>query len=91
MPGAVVNVATEKDVQVTVRIVSAYFRHLRVLIPQQGQYCIHNHVPFLPQNGGNGRATTFTLDNNGIIINLARLTEVIFKSAKTQATLQGGA
>ena len=45
----------------------------------------------MAQNGGNGWATTFSIESNGIIINLSGLKNVIVSSQKTRATLQGGA
>ncbi|KAI1210834.1 FAD binding domain-containing protein [Annulohypoxylon truncatum] len=71
-PGAVVNVATESDVAVTVK------------------YCVAQDIPFLAQNGGNGWATTFHLNKNGVVINLAGLNTVIFNADRTQATIGGG-
>ncbi|PSR83015.1 hypothetical protein BD289DRAFT_370510 [Coniella lustricola] len=50
-----------------------------------------NDVPFLTYNGGNGWATDFTLDHCGIYIALDLLDSVTFNSAKTVATIGGGA
>lgn len=47
-------------------------------------------IPFLAQNGGNGWATTFDLGQNGVLINLARLNQVVFNADKTRATIGGG-
>jgi FAD/FMN-containing dehydrogenase len=57
----------------------------------QVQYCIIRDIPFLAQNGGHGSSATFTLQTNGVIINLAQLNQVSFNEAKTEVTLQGGA
>jgi FAD/FMN-containing dehydrogenase len=53
-------------------------------------FCNAYDIPFLAQNGGNGWATTFTLKNNGVLINLARLNEMTFNSDRTRATIGGG-
>lgn len=55
------------------------------------KFCNAFDIPFLAQNGGNGWATTFTLKNNGVLINLARLNQVTVSPDKTQATIGGGA
>ncbi|KAI0467584.1 hypothetical protein F4859DRAFT_506722 [Xylaria cf. heliscus] len=47
-------------------------------------------IPFLAQNGGNGWATTFHLEKNGVLINLAALNQVTFNAGKTQVTIGGG-
>ncbi|KAF1969966.1 FAD binding domain-containing protein [Bimuria novae-zelandiae CBS 107.79] len=54
-------------------------------------FCNTFGIPFLAQNGGNGWATTFTLHNDGVLINLAGLNKVTFNADKTQATIGGGA
>lgn len=45
----------------------------------------------MAQNGGNGWATTFDLDSDGVMINLAGLNAVTFTSDKSRATIGGGA
>ncbi|XXH05577.1 hypothetical protein Hte_012009 [Hypoxylon texense] len=54
------------------------------------KYCTTKGIPFLAQNGGGGWATTFDLGTNGVLINLARLNQVVFNADKTQATIGGG-
>ncbi|KAF2871080.1 hypothetical protein BDV95DRAFT_521567 [Massariosphaeria phaeospora] len=49
------------------------------------------HIPFLAQSGGNGWATTFKLQHDGIIIHLDLLRSVTFNPAGTEATIGGGA
>ncbi|KAI1503405.1 FAD binding domain-containing protein [Biscogniauxia marginata] len=48
------------------------------------------NIPFLLQSGANGWADTFTLDTNGIIIDVSQLKEITFNSEKTQVTFQAG-
>lgn len=55
------------------------------------KWAINRSVPFLVQNGGNGWATTFKLDQTGILIHLDQLRSVTFNSNNTQATVEGGA
>ncbi|KAI1261812.1 FAD binding domain-containing protein [Xylariaceae sp. FL1019] len=52
---------------------------------------VRNEADVVASNGGNGWATTFHLGSNGVIINLAGLNQVTFDSARTQATIGGGA
>ncbi|KAF2260278.1 FAD binding domain-containing protein [Lojkania enalia] len=54
-------------------------------------FCNLMKIPFLAQNGGNGWATTFTMNNNGVLINLAGLNQVTFSADKKQATIGAGA
>ncbi|KAI2625152.1 FAD binding domain-containing protein [Xylaria nigripes] len=54
------------------------------------KFCTQNHIPFLAQNGGNGWSTTFTLNSNGVLINMAALNQVTFNAHKTEATIGGG-
>ncbi|KAF2969153.1 hypothetical protein GQX73_g4415 [Xylaria multiplex] len=49
------------------------------------------NIPFLIQSGGNGWADTFTLDSNGIIIDMSNLKTITFNKNKTQVTFQAGA
>ncbi|CAJ2508468.1 Uu.00g134940.m01.CDS01 [Anthostomella pinea] len=54
------------------------------------RYCTAHDIPFLAHNGGNGWATTFHLDKDGVMINLAALNHVTFNADKSQATIGGG-
>ncbi|KAI0893448.1 hypothetical protein F4806DRAFT_475778 [Annulohypoxylon nitens] len=54
-------------------------------------WAIENEVPFLVQNGGNGWATTFTIGNSGIAIDLDLLRDVVFSDDKNFVTVGGGA
>jgi hypothetical protein len=45
----------------------------------------------LAQNGGHGWANTFTLEQNGLLINLAGLHAVTFAADRNSAVVQGGA
>ncbi len=58
---------------------------------QQVKWAVDNNIPFLVYAGGNGWATTFKLDQNGIIIQLDQLRDVIFNADKTEVTIGGGA
>ncbi|CAI6312533.1 unnamed protein product [Periconia digitata] len=53
-------------------------------------FCSTFGIPFLAQNGGTGWSTTFKMNNNGVIINMAGLNQVTFNAEKTQATIGGG-
>lgn len=55
------------------------------------QWANENNVPFLLQNGGNGWANTFSLDSQGILIQLDKLRSITFNQNGTQATIGGGA
>jgi UDP-N-acetylenolpyruvoylglucosamine reductase len=55
------------------------------------QWANEHNVPFLVQSGGNGWASTFHIDNNGILIQLDNLRGVTFSEDGTQATVGGGA
>ena len=94
-PGIVVNVATERDVQVTVSLPHRGNPHgrgrSRVDDVSQVQYCIKKDIPFLAQNGGNGWADTFHLGKRGVLINMRALNQTSFSSDKKKATVQGGA
>lgn len=48
------------------------------------------NIPFLVQSGGNGWADTFTLDSDGIIIDISELKAITFNSDKTKVTFQAG-
>lgn len=62
-----------------------------VLTTLQVQYCVTHNVPLLAQNGGHGWINSFDIHSNGIIINLAGLSQVTVSANKTQATIGGGA
>ncbi|PVI03041.1 FAD binding domain-containing protein [Periconia macrospinosa] len=55
------------------------------------QWANENNVSFLVQSGGNGWASTFSLDSQGILIQLDKLRSVTFNQDGTQATIGGGA
>ncbi|RYP62676.1 hypothetical protein DL771_009617 [Monosporascus sp. 5C6A] len=48
------------------------------------------NIPFLVQSGANGWADTFTLDSNGVIIDVSELKAITFNSDKTEVTFQAG-
>ncbi|KAL7627699.1 hypothetical protein AAE478_001893 [Parahypoxylon ruwenzoriense] len=48
------------------------------------------NISFLVQSGANGWADTFTLDSDGIIIDISELKTVTFNSDKTEVTFQAG-
>lgn len=52
--------------------------------------CNRFNLTFLASAGGNGWATTFTIDQKGVAINLRGLNQVTFNTDKTQVTVQGG-
>ncbi|KAF2787645.1 FAD binding domain-containing protein [Melanomma pulvis-pyrius CBS 109.77] len=55
------------------------------------QWAIAYSVPFLVQNGGNGWATTFKLNHQGILIQLDQMRAIAFNVAGTEVTVSGGA
>jgi UDP-N-acetylenolpyruvoylglucosamine reductase len=54
------------------------------------QWANEHKVPFLVQNGGNGWANTFSIDSQGIVIQLDKLRSITFNQDGTQATIGGG-
>lgn len=88
-PGTIVNVATERDVQL---VVSCFFSSRQAaLILIQVQFCLERKIPFLAQNGGSGWIGSFHLGQNGVLVNLRGLNRTTFNSKRTQARVQGGA
>lgn len=55
------------------------------------QWANKHNVRFLVQNGGNGWADTFSLGNQGILIQLDKLRSVTFNEDGTEVTIGGGA
>ena len=60
------------------------------LLHPQVQYCNDHDINFLAQGGGNGWSDTFTLGNQGLIINLRGIRNIEFNADKTAVTIQGG-
>ncbi|KAI1164543.1 FAD binding domain-containing protein [Nemania serpens] len=48
------------------------------------------NIPFLVQSGANGWADTFSLNSNGIIIDVSKLKAITFSKDKSQVTFQAG-
>ncbi|KAI1207302.1 uncharacterized protein F4807DRAFT_452905 [Annulohypoxylon truncatum] len=46
------------------------------------KWAVDNNIPFFVQNGGNGWATTFTIDDNGIAVDIDLLRDVTFSGDK---------
>ena len=90
MPGLVVNVATEQDVQV---VVSSFIvgPMRNQLISLQVQYAVKYNVPFLAQSGGHGWINSFHLGSNGVLLNMRGINKTTFSADKKQARVQGGA
>ncbi|KAF2755677.1 FAD binding domain-containing protein [Pseudovirgaria hyperparasitica] len=54
------------------------------------RFCNSKAIPFLAQNGANGWSSSFGLDDEGVIINLAGLDHFTVNEDKTLATIGGG-
>jgi hypothetical protein len=90
-PWAVVNVATEADVQVTASHPYSFTNLIQLRLYKQVQWATKHAVPFVAQSGGHGCSSWYKIGSDGIVINMRKLNSVQVDREMGSAVIGGGA